>query len=138
MKYTLHLKQNIHCPTTATLDEEKILANNACFPKRIDSKAFNPHNIKCFVIGHEFGAMCAVWASHEQEAFDEACDAGFLTSLLAEDQTSEDDSLASFGNASELHDVTNVWIGEVEWEPARDIQLIVALVRANADGDEHL
>lgn len=138
MKYTFHLKQNAHCPITTTLDDEKILLNDVIFPYHIDSRAYNPHNVRLFVIGHEFGAMCAVWASHEQDAFDEACDAGFLEFLLAENQTSEDDSLASFGNASELHDVTNVWIGEVEWEPARDIQLIVAMLKANGDGDKHL
>ena len=90
----------------------------------------NPRNVRLLVIGHELGALCAVWASHEQEAFDEACNAGVLDCLMSEEQDYDDESLAALGDASELFDLSNTWIAPVEWQAERDIKLILAMVRA--------
>ena len=134
MQYTLTLAQSVSfCqnPRFAELDGDKIALNNVILPKTIDSDgAYNPHNVRLFVIGHEFGAICAVWASHEQEAFDEACDANLIDCLMAENQDIDNEELAPLGNASELFDLTHAWIGTVEFDAARDIKLIVSIVRA--------
>lgn len=134
MAYKLTLAQSgAFCqnPRFAELEGEKIALNNVILPKTIDTDgAYNPHGVRLFVIGHEHGAICAIWASHEQEAFDEACDANFIDSLMAENQDHDDDTLTPLGNASELFDLTYAWVGAVEFDAARDIQLIVSIVRA--------
>ena len=134
MTYTLTLAQSgAFCqnPRFVELSGEKIALNNVILPKTIDSDGgYNPHNVRLFVIGHEFGAICAVWASHEQEALDEACDANLIDCLLAENQDIDNEELTPLGDASELFDLSHAWIGTVEFDAARDIQLIVSIVRA--------
>lgn len=125
-------------PRFAELDADKILLNNVILPREIDSEnAYNPHNVRLWVIGHEHGPICAVWASHESETFDEACDAGMLESLQVSQADIDadvigayDDDYSYHGNAGEPHDLTHAWIGAVEFDARRDIQLIVAIVRA--------
>jgi len=140
--YILTLSQNLplaNCPRFADVKAENILLNNVILPRAIDGKnAFNPHNVRLWVIGHEHGAICAVWASHEQDAFDEAVDANKLDCLMADEQDYDDDSLTPLGNASELFNLSYIWIGEVEFEASRDIQLIVDIVRASEQGLDNL
>lgn len=142
MKHTLTLSQRgpfAQNPHFAELEGEKIAVNNVILPKAVDQESsYNPHNVRLWAIGHEFGALCAVWASHEQEALDEACDAGLLDCLMAEDQDQENEELTPLGNASELFDLTHAWIGEVEFDAARDIHLIVAIVRASENQKDTL
>lgn len=132
--FNLFLSQGFpfaNSPRNVELPGDKILTNNVILPRHIDAfGSYNPHNVRLFVIGHELGALCAVWASHEQEAFDEACDAGMLDCLMSEDQDYNDDSLTALGNASELFDLAHAWIAPVEWQAERDIRLILAMVRA--------
>ena len=126
-------------PRNVELPGDKILTNNVILPRHIDvANTYNPHNVRLLVIGNEFGALCAVWASHEQEAFDEACDAGMLDCLMAENQDYEDDSLTALGNASELFDLAHAWIAPVEWQAERDIKLILAMVRAVENQEDTL
>ena len=117
------------------LPGDKIALNNVIFPRHIDKEnAFNPHNVQLYVIGHEFGAICAVWASNGQEALDEACDLDLLDCFLCEDQSPENYDSGDFvalGNASELFDLQYAWLGVVEFDAARDIQLIVNIIRAS-------
>lgn len=152
MKYTLTLRQSApfaQNPRFAELEGEKITLNNVILPHAIDPEnAFNPHNVRLWVIGHEFGAICAVWASHEQDAFDEACDAGMIEYLQvpeadvqayrAENAGEDDPEWAACGNASEPHDLAHAWCGPVEFEAARDIHLIVAIVREVNTGKDTL
>lgn len=122
----IHTNQN-----SFELSDDKILLNNVLFPKSIDPDAWpNPHNVKAWIIGNEFGGICLVWASNEQEAFDEAVDANMLDSMLAENQDYDDDSLTALGSASELFDLTYAWIQPVEWKAERDIGNIVRIIRA--------
>lgn len=137
MKYTLTLKQTLpfaQNPRFCELEGEKILLNDVMLPASIDASAsYNPHNVRLFVIGHEFGAICAVWASNAQDAFDNAVDANMLDCLMCEDQNpneEDEEDLARLGNAGELFDLSYAWIGEVEFDAARDIKLIVSIVRA--------
>lgn len=145
MKYQIKLLQNLPyaaCPTLVELEGEKIICNDVCLPKSIDITSYNPHNIRGWVIGHEFGPICMIFASHEQDAFDAAVDTNMLECLLVDDQENlseeERGEYAPLGNASELHDLTHAWIGEVEYEPARDIHLIVALIRAMENSTDTL
>ena len=143
MKYSIKLKQHnlpfASVPTLVELEGEKIVCNDVTLPAYIDrSCGINPHNVRAFVIGHEFGAICMIFGSNVQDALDEAVDANMLDCMLNDEQDHENDSLTSLGNASELFDLTYAWVGEVEFEAARDIQLIVALVRASENGSDTL
>lgn len=140
MKYTLTLKQSgsfCQNPRFAELEGENILLNDVNLPEHIEH-TFNPYNVKLWVIGNEHGALCAVWGSSEQDALDAAVDAGKLDCLMAEEQDHSNEDLTPLGNASELFDLNSVWMGEVEFDAARDIKLIVALVRQSAEGDDTL
>lgn len=106
-------------------------------PEHIEH-TLNPYNVKLWVIGNEYGALCAVWGSSEQDALDEAVDAGMLDCLMAEEQDYDNEALTPLGNASELFDLDYAWMGEVEFDAARDIKLIVALVRESAEGKDTL
>lgn len=134
MKYTLTLKQTmpfVQNPRFCELEANRIALNDAILPASIDPDAsYNPHNVRLWVIGHEFGAICAVWASHAQDAFDNAVDANMLDCLQIEDPADIDDETTYLGNASEPFDLSYAWIGEVEFDAARDIKLIVSIVRA--------
>ena len=142
MKYTIHLKQVspfAQNPGSVELEGDKINCDNAMLPASIDiASRYNPHDVKMYVIGHEFGAICSVFASHEQEALDNACDAGLIDCLMSEDQDYDDESLTPLGNASELFDLSHAWIAKVEFKPERDIQLIVSIIRAHAGGESYI
>ena len=138
MKYQLTLKQQIfpfaQTPRFAEIDADGILLDNAQLPAEIDaSDRYNPNNVRLWVIGHEFGALCAVFAGCEQYAFDQAVDLDQLDCLMADNQDYDDETLTSLGNAGELFDLSHAWIAEVEFDAARDIQLIVAIVKARAE-----
>lgn len=137
MKYTLTLKQHFpfaQTPRFAELDALNILMDNAQLPAEIDaSDRYNPNNIRLWVIGHEFGPICAVFAGCEQYALDQACDLNMIDCLMADDQDHNNESLTPLGNASELFNLSYAWIAEVEFDAKRDIQLIVAIVKARAD-----
>lgn len=143
MKYSIKLKQQdfpfASCPALVELEGEKIVCNDVHLPKEIDhANSYNPRNTRAFVIGHEFGPICMVFADHAQEAFNVAVDTNVLDCLLSDAQDHSDESFTPLGNASELFDLTYAWIGEVEFDAGRDIQLIVALVRANENGSDTL
>lgn len=134
---TLHLRQLMpfaRCPAFVELAEDKILTNDVCLPRHIDVKAFNPHNVRMWVIGHTFGPICAVWASNEQLAFDEAVDANLLDCFLIENPEDVTEETAYLGNASEPFDLSEAWIGEVSFDLLRDVDLILALVRRFEQG----
>ena len=137
MKYTLTLKQSPQAPSSVELEGDSILLNDVNLPEHIEH-TFNPYNVKLWVIGNEYGALCAAWGSNEQEALDAAVDAGLLDSLMDEEQDYNNEALTPLGNAGELFDLDYVWMGKVEFDAARDIKLIVALVRESAEGKDTL
>lgn len=145
MKYTLHMHQRMpfaQNPALCEIEGERIVCNDVMLPGAIDAASrYNPHNIRLWLIGHVFGAVCATFASCEQDALDAACDAGKLDSFMAEDQTdndNENEAMAALGNASELFDLSDMWMGEVAFDAARDILLITALARAAESGADTL
>lgn len=137
MKYTLTLKQSPQAPSSVELEGDSILLNDVNLPEHIEH-TFNPYNVKLWVIGNEYGALCAVWGSSEQDALDAAVDAGLLDSLMDEEQDYNNEALTPLGNAGELFDLDYVWMGKVEFDAARDIKLIVALVRESVEGKDTL
>ena len=137
MKYTLTLKQSPQAPSSVELEGDSILLNDVNLPEQIEH-TFNPYNVTLWVIGHEHGALCAVWGSSEQDALDAAVDAGLLDSLMDEEQDYNNEALTPLGNAGELFDLDYVWMGKVEFDAARDIKLIVALVRESVEGKDTL
>ena len=139
MKYTLTLRQSrpfAQTPRSVELEGECILLNDVNLPEHIEH-TFNPYNIRLWVIGHEFGALCATWASCEQDALDAAVDAGMLDGLMA-DLDDADGDYTPLGNASELFDLTRTWLAEVYFDPARDIKLIIDLVRQDQTDNKTL
>jgi hypothetical protein len=132
MKYTLHLKRNsTHLPTVE-LDGERILTNDIHF-----AGDFNPHNVKLWVIGNEYGAMGAVWADCEQDALDELVDSGLGDGLLIEEKDATEDS-DRLGNAGEPADLDYVWMAEVEFDPACDIKTMLKLAEAKGACEDNL
>ena len=111
------------------LENERILCNDVMLPH----DRFNPHNVRLWVIGNSFGALCAVWASCEQDALDEACNAGMLAGLAIEESDLEDvnkEECARLGNAGEPHDLTYAWMQTVRLEGAKDWELIARFAEA--------
>jgi alpha-L-arabinofuranosidase len=132
MKYTLHTIANRLTPSGPfELEGENILCNNIALPGD-----FNPHNVRLWVIGNEYGPLCAVWADCEQDALDEATDAGLLDSFLVPAEEAEkmtDEELADcarLGNAGEPANLDSAWVAEVEFQLERDLSLVLAFARA--------
>lgn len=135
MKHTLHLAPvnggpfNCIPARSVELEDDRIsICGESCglaFPGQSGGSLW--------VIGNEFGALGAVVAAHEQEAFDTLCDRGLAAGLACEEPENEEEAedITRLGNAGEPHDLTNAWIQRVDLDPARDIQLIVALARAD-------
>jgi hypothetical protein len=140
MKYTITLKQNFPFAQNGPFTEiegEKIICNDVNLPGHIEC-TYNPYNVRLLVIGHQFGAVCAIFAACDQDALDAAVDAGQMDFCLAEEQDYDNEELTPLGNASELFDLSTVWIAPVEFDAARDIKLIVALARAAESGADTL
>lgn len=123
----LYLEENLHYIEEVELDPKRILCNNVILPW-----GFNPHNVRLFVMGNEFGAMGAVWASNDQEAFDELCDADLAGGIMVEEGDADEDYCARIGNASEPADFTHAWIAEVRLDPSQDCELICKFAVADA------
>ena len=143
MKYTLHLLRPFSFgqnPAFCELEGSKIRCNDVMLPAAFDaSSAYNPQKIRLWVVGHVFGAVHAVFASHEQDALDELADCGALDFCqVADGLTVDEDTVCRLGNASEPFDLSDFWMGEVAFEAARDIKLIVALARASASCADYL
>ena len=139
-KFTLYTKAydggafNCRPATSFVMDEKDIHINEE--PVLPGDK--HPYNMRLWVITHEHGAICAVWATYEQEALDVAVNLDALDCLMAEDQDHDDESLTALGNAGELFDLTYAWCYEVEFDIARDWELLKALSRAGAAGQDTL
>lgn len=114
------------------LDAERILCNDVTLPWE-----FNPHNTRLWVIGNEFGALGAVWANHEQDAFDELVDADLGGGLLI-DEADADDECARLGNAGEPANLDNAWIQCVHFDKARDCELLCRFAEARGQGQDNL
>jgi hypothetical protein len=76
-------------------------------------RGYNPHNMRPFIVGAEFGALAIVWAEHEQEALDAAVDGDKMDGYIIDNPDEEDyEDHCSAGNASELIHDDYLWIIE--------------------------
>ena len=114
------------------LKGEQVLANEVVF-----SHERHPYNMRLWVIGNEYGPLAAVWASHEQDAFDEACNADLLDGLMLDAETvveredeHDGEGIMYLGNASEPFDSIYAWIKEAPIElQLAEVQLAFAEAR---------
>ena len=118
------------------LSAERIVCNDVTFPWER-----HPHNMRLWVIGNEYGALGAVWASHEQDAMDELVDQGLGEALLVGNADMDDEDSVdwtSLGNAGEPADLTNVWLQTVRLDPTKDSLLCIAFAEARGSGADTL
>lgn len=120
------------------LPDKKLLCNNV-----ILSGEFNPHNVRLWIVGNEYGALCGVWASCEQDALDEGLNAGLLDSFLVDiedlEKMTEDEreELTPLGNAGEYCDLTYTWVEEVI-QAEQPIKFFIDFARADGAGQTTL
>lgn len=117
------------------LAERDILLNDPVLPGE-----YNPHNVRLWIIGHEYGPIVALWASCEQDAFDEMLDQGYEHFLVQpEDVDPElEETYAYLGNVGEPCDLNYAWISEIAFDPARDLKLIIAIAEGRGAGNTNL
>jgi hypothetical protein len=120
------------------LKPEEILANDVIFKGE-----YNPHNVRLWVACNEFGVMGAAWACCEQDALDTLADADLLRGCaMDEPEATEDDeepeNITRLGNYGEPYDLQYLHLYEVDFQPARDWQLMVKLAEARGRGEDTL
>jgi len=140
MKLTLRLNQSFPFASNVPLvemEDENILCNNVILPGE-----FNPHNVRLWVLGNEYGPLVAVWADCEQDVIDEAIDSGKADGILIDEETisedSDKDDVCRGGNAGEAYDGEHLWLATVKLEPAHDFALMMALAEARGACTETL
>jgi hypothetical protein len=121
------------------IDRERVLANDIVLPWESYPRQ---HNL--WLIGNEYGALCAVWADNEQEALDECVDKGLLDSFLIDTNDKEYDAQADtylgqevthLGNAGEPADLSYAWMKPVNLKQ-QSVELLCLFAEArgaNAD-----
>lgn len=123
MKYKLKLQKwrnggSILNEREVEVDAEHIICNDVILPWES-----NYHNVRLWCIGNEFGVLGCVWASNEQDAFDELCDNNLSAGLMVDEPESFEsdaeyekleDSICRLGNANELHSLDYAWIQPVD------------------------
>lgn len=137
-KITLHLKPvdggpfNCLPARLVELEPERVLCNDVVLPWE-----FHPYKMRLWVIGNEFGALGAVWASNEQDALDELVDADLGAGLLIDEADADEDS-ARLGNAGEAANLDNAWLQIVRLDEALDCRLIAAFAEARGVSADNL
>lgn len=106
------------------LDPDRVLCNDVRLPGE-----HHPYNLQLWIIGNEFGALGAVWATCEQDALNELVDSGLGDGLLIEEEDADEES-ARLGNAGEPADLTYAWMRPVAFDPARDWKLLCKFAEA--------
>ena len=136
--YTVFTKANRLMPAGQfQVYAENIICNDVMLPEEIEH-SYNPRNIRMFIIGATFGVNHCIFAESDQEALDLSVNENKMDFCLAEEQDYDDESLTALGNASELFDLSDVWMAEVDLNASRDIALIIKLVRAQEQGKDTL
>lgn len=139
MKTILSLNQKLpfaQNPRFVELENDRILCNNIIFERE-----FNPHNVRLFVIGNEYGALGAVWASHDQEAIDTLVDEKLGDGILLDPKEMTEEELsgcATAGNTSEPIDSDHLWIEVVEFDKIRDFEVLMKFAEARGANVKNL
>lgn len=133
---TLHLGTGHSGPDCIDIDNDAILTNDVIFPGE-----YNPHNVRLWVIGHEFGAIVALWASNEQDALDDMLDKGYEQFLVQPDDVESDpdgDKYTYLGNAGEPCNLDYAWIKPAALDKDRDFALFLKLAESRGAGHDNL
>lgn len=138
MKYKIRTKERPDPNDCYEVEDERILANNVIF-----GGEFNPHRVRAWIIGNQYGPMGVVWADCAQDALDELVDADLAGGILIDEKDLSPEEIerceyARLGNAGELADLDYCWINEVLLEPEHDIELMLAFARADGAGARSL
>ena len=151
MKFTLHLKPvnggPFNCAPARDVDinDSDVLANDVVFEGE-----FNPNNVRFWVIGNEFGVLCALWAP-EHKLLETAVDEGKLDGHMIEQDDLKDyqvddfdannpeyNDVAFLGNA-EPFDLTNVWYQQVDITPSdKTFSLLLRFAEARGSASDTL
>lgn len=129
--------------TTLTLNTKRgsfdINETDILVDKFIRPFSCNPRNVRLWIIGHEFGAFVALWASNEQDAFDDMIDAGYKQ-FLVDDPEPDYEEYAYLGNASEPCDLTYAWIEPVifDYNNKNDFDIMAKFIIAEERGLDNL
>jgi hypothetical protein len=137
-KITLHLVGNRVAPAREVeLEAERILCNDVHLPH---DRGSNYHNVRLWVLGNQFGAMGAVWASCEQDAIDELIDKDLAGGILIDEKDidEEDEDVSRGGNAGEPYDSQYLWMNEVEFNPERDWKVLCMFAEARGAAHDNL
>lgn len=136
MKTTLKLKPvnggpfNCLPARDIELEDDRILCNDVVLPFER-----HPHGVKLYVIGNEYGALGAVWASHDQDAFDELVNSGLGDGLLIEEKDANEEC-AHLGNAGEPANLDYAWIQEADL--SGDLKLCCRFAEARGGSQDTL
>lgn len=120
------------------LDADSVLCNDITMPT-----SYNPHGVRLWIIGHEYGAVAAAWGDCMQDALDEAFDNGLLDCFKVPDGDYEAmpesvrECLAYLGNACEPCDLERAWIDKVDLNACPEATLYL-LYRAAYHGWDNL
>jgi len=154
-KYTLHLapvnRGPFHCIPARSIELEGERIELEGERIRMDCADAEPciypghrGNAGLYVVGNEYGALGAVWCSHEGDAIDALVDADLAGGILIDDETlagmseEERERVHQAGNAGEAVDLDHAWIQRVEIDGARDWRLIAAMAEATGANAETL
>jgi hypothetical protein len=100
---------------TVTIDDSMVVESSDFIPYG----EYNPHNVRPWIIGHEHGAFCVVFASDAQTAIDIAIDAGKMDFLRVSDEDyaamseEEQNECLTGGNAGEPFDQSYLWMEDI-------------------------
>jgi hypothetical protein len=92
------------------LDDDRCLCNDICF-----GHEYHPHHPVPWMIGNEYGMLCLVWASNEQDALDIAADAGMLDGLAMEEKDVEYDDDGNEINTMRLGNTSEPFCSDYAW-----------------------
>ena len=137
MNFTLRTEKDSH-----ELPGSQIWCNDIIFPGE-----FNPNNVRPWIIGHQFGALCVVWAECEQDALDnmvDLCPCEIVNCFVLDDEELEKpeetvrEGIAYLGNSGEPCDISTLWIAPVLLHITKDAELMIALAEARGACDDTL
>jgi hypothetical protein len=109
---------------TLDLSDDRIVLNYVILPWE-----YNPHNVRLWVICNEYGALGAVWASHEQDALDALIDNDLGAGILI-DEADADDESPRLGNAGEPCNLDYCQMSVVRLDDTKDCRLLCRIAEA--------
>ena len=114
------------------LPDDRILLNDVILPWE-----YNPHNVRLWLICNEYGALGAVWASHESDALDALIDHNLGGGILIDEADADEDS-PRLGNASEPCNLDYCQLAVVRLDETKDCRLLCRFAEARGANRDNL